>query len=341
MDNGQGGPGATAQLRGIVRPELGTPCATLGEPMAAGKRRWTTAAALAFAASASLACDAESLLPEDVAERDARAVAHGAGTLDTSPRFAHLGALFALNATADITDADALRRDAVRIVRDRLAITFALVGCAADIDSDQERTLSLRLEGCRLLLWDLDADLEGTVRVETSSCEAGECPTAVVWDLDITDIASGLLDFPKVRFSGPAEVRAPVTMGEAMQWQTFPGFVTQTRIGLRFDTLSTASWIRDENDCITLDVGARLSLESLDNELDERIGDVVLATRGLQRCPGRCAHAGQVQLTFGAGQVLGWTYEGAGRVRVRGPQGREVEVQLPCAAEMDEGAASG
>jgi len=148
---------------------------------------------------------------------------------------------------------------------------------------------------------------------------------------------------PKSRSMGPVEIHAPLDGAAPLSWQTHPGFVIETRRGRRFDALSTATWTAspdDEDGCVTMDMGARLILEDREDELDELIGDVVISARGIQRCAGRCAHAGQVELSFGAGQVLRWTHDGNGQLTIVSPRGREFELTLPC-AQNDDAAATG
>jgi hypothetical protein len=284
------------------------------------------------------ACDPEPQTDDvDVALRDARAVAHGSGTLDGTPRLAAFGSLFAAPPALPVADLDAVRRDTVVAVHARLAATFAAIGCDAAVDTDGQTRVSMTLAGCRLLLWSIDAELEAVARVETEACDAGTCAVAVVWDADITEMSTGLIGRPRSRFLGPAELRAPVDLAEPMEWRTHPGFVIETPMGLRYDTLSTASWRLDADDCVERVLGARLSLEEREDELDERIGDLVVSARELRRCPGRCPESGRVELSFGAGQVLAWTHDGSGTVRVRGPRGHELEARLPCAEEQDDG----
>jgi len=281
-----------------------------------------------------LACDQTEAPPvEDTEARDIRAVTFATEALDGTPRFAHFGSIFAVDPLTeddDPNDLDAIRRDAVQGVRERLTLVFAAIGCDATIDSDDDRTLSLTLRSCHYLQWDFDVELEAVARVETRACEEGTCPTAVIWALDIAELASGPSDGPQARFVGPLEFRAPFDPSELMRWETFPGFVLQGPVGLSFDTLSTASWAVDDDKCITLDFGARLTPQQREDELDELIGDVVIAARGVRHCPLSCADEGEVQLTFGTGQVLGWSYEGESSIVVQGPRGREVEVSLSC-----------
>ncbi|MCH9683807.1 MAG: hypothetical protein K0V04_20415 [Deltaproteobacteria bacterium] len=306
--------------------------------MGTGNRTSAVRAVAALWAMLAAGCDAL-LLDAQLVERDTRAVTHATGALDGTPQFTLVGGYFAIgNNPPDAGDPDTVRRTSVTAVADRLQFTFDLFRCSARVDHDGDRTLSVDVRGCQILLWDYDIELEAQARIETVDCDTGTCAAAVVWDIDIADLASGVVGFNKVRYAGPVEVRAPLSPAEPMQWQTQPGFVVHSRLGPRFETLATTSWIRDDDECITVDMGARLTLEERADDLDERVGDVVLSVRGLQRCPGSCAHAGDVQLTFGTGQVLAWTYQGGGSILVTGPRGRELEVQLPCANEMNEGA---
>lgn len=278
---------------------------------------------------------------DDDEPRAARAVAHATGTLDGAPRLLYLAAQFAVPAGLDPADPDAFLRDAVTATQGRLAFVLDAIDCDAAIASDDAARITMAVSGCTLLLWTVDIELEAVAAVETAPCDAGTCAVAVRWDVDLAEMASGLRGLPPVRFSGPAELRAPVDPVAPMMWSTQPGFVIETPLGLRFETLTSASWRVDADDCVTVDIGARLSLEERPGEgldaLDERIGDVVVSGRGLRRCPGRCPAAGRVELSFGAGQVLAWEHDGSGTILVQGPRGRELEAELPCAEEQAAG----
>jgi hypothetical protein len=297
--------------------------------------------AMALALGVALACDAEDPGDDELEQRDARAVAHATGPLEGAPRLVYLAGQFAVAPGLDPADPDAFLLDAVAAVHARLAFVFEAIDCGASVETDGQTRVSLALSDCTLLLWSIDTELEAVARVETEACETGTCAAAVQWDVDIAEMATGLRGLPPIRFSGPAELRAPVDPGERMQWQTQPGFTIETPLGLRFEALSTASWSIGADDCVEVDIGARLSLEARDgarpDALDERIGDVVLTGRNLRRCPRTCPERGRVELSFGAGQVLAWEHDGSDTIVVEGPRGRRLEAELPCEAEADAG----
>lgn len=294
------------------------------------RRGWGPTAALLLAT----ACDTGTPSDEIAKEREARAVALATGPLDGAPRLAYLSSQLAVPVGLDPAEPDVVLRETVVAAHDRLAFLFEVIGCDGAVDTDGQTRVSLALSGCRLLLWSIDAELEAVARVEAQACEAGSCAAAVRWDLDIAEMATGLRGLPPVRFSGPAEIRAPVDVGERMQWQTMPGFVIETPLGLRFESLSTARWLIDADDCVEVEIGARLSLESRagaePDALDERVGDIVLSGRDLRRCPGSCPERGRVELSFGAGHVLAWEHDGSGTIVVLGPRGRQLEAELSC-----------
>lgn len=286
---------------------------------------------------AASACDP--VEPDDDDEtslRATRAVSYGSQSMDGTPRLAHIGALFEIDPSLDPSEPDALRRAAVQAVHDRLALTFQVIGCTAELDTDGDRSVSLRLEGCHLLTWTLDAEIDATARVETEACEAAPCPVFVAWELDIAELRTSVLGLARSSMSGPAELRSPLDPAEPMHWQTFPGFIIETRLGLRFESVSTASWRVDDEDCVEIDLGARLALETRADALDEAIGNVVVSARGLRRCPSRCEEAGEVQLSFAAGQVVRWSHDGSDTITVHAPRERTFEVQLPCADRAEE-----
>lgn len=289
-------------------------------------RRWLRAAMVGSTtvmAMASSGCDVEPP-DDDTVMRDARAVTHGAGSLDGTPRLASFGNLFALPPGLDASDPEVLRAQAVLAIHARLGFSFAAVGCDATVETDGQTRVSLALESCNLLLWSIDAELEAVARVEAD---------VVVWELDITEMATGLRGLPPSRFFGPAELRAPLDPDLPMQWSTQAGFVIETPQGRRYDTLSSASWTTDADDCVDIELGARLLLEEREDEVDDRIGELVLSARDLRRCPGRCPESGRVELSFGTGQLLAWTHDGGGTITVQGPRGRTLEARLPCAEE--------
>lgn len=310
-------------------------------------RRWLLAATVLGTGLAS-ACDPgepgdsgdPTMDDEQMRAADIRAASHGVASLDSTPPFVHVGNLFAyeppLFGEVDPTDADAVRRHAVTTVYNRLAFTFAVLGCEPELTTDDERMISVHLQGCQLVLWELDASVVATLaEVEMSPCDAGECASRVIWELDIDELKSGLVGLPKSGYVGRIDIEAPLDPTERMAWSTRPGFAIETGIGLHFDTLSTADWlVYGDDKCIDLNMGARLSLEEREDELDELIGDIVISARGVNRCPSQCPHAGDVQLSFGAGHVLSWTHDGSQTLTVRGPRGREVEITPPCAEQQ-------
>lgn len=305
-------------------------------------------AAAMLSAGLATACDSGSseepsdpamMDDEQLRELDLRAARHGVASLDGNPAFVHVGNLFAytppLVGEIDPTDADAIRRQAVAVAHTRLAITFAVIGCTADLQTDEDTTITVDLQGCRLALWELDADVRAVARVEMSPCEAGECAERVVWEMDVGELKSGLIGFPKSGYVGGIDIGAPIDPEERMSWATQPGFAIETDDGLRFDTLSTADWlVYGEDNCVELNMGARLSLEEREDELDELLGDIVISARGIERCPGECATAGDVQLSFGAGHVLRWTHNGDETLTIEAPGGRQLELTPPCAEQQ-------
>lgn len=298
---------------------------------------WVAALWLWGAASG---CDPQTPTDDDHALRAARAVGHGSQSMDGTPRMAAIGALFEVDPALDPTDPDALRQGAVQAVHDRLALTFQVVGCDAQLDTDGDRVVHVAFEGCRLMLWTFDVDIDAEARVETEACDDGTCVTGVLWALDIAELSSSTLGLARSGMSGPAELRAPVDHAEPMRWETFPGFVLETRLGLRLEAVSTSTWALADDDCVTIDFGGRLSLETRIDEIDEAIGDVVVSARGIHRCPGRCEDAGDVQLAFGTGQVVEWSHDGSDTITVFAPRERTFEVVLPCADDA-EGADAG
>ncbi|MEM7158466.1 MAG: hypothetical protein AAF799_36845 [Myxococcota bacterium] len=269
---------------------------------------------------------------------DTRAVGLAASSLEGIPRLVFFGLHFAVDPALQADDAETFLDLAVDDTRQSLVDEFSRFGCETlQIEADGT-ALSAVLRECPVLAWTFDAEVEAVAQLEqadASACADDFCPTAVAWELDIAELALGPRQGRRNRFSGPARLRAPVDPAEPMQWQTSPGYTLETRIGPRFDMLSTARWRTDDSGCVDMEVGSRLQIEQTDEPLDGTLGDIVISSRGVRRCPLSCPQAGEVEVSFRSGSLLRWIYTGEDTVQVTGPLGKTLEVTLSCAA-MDE-----
>lgn len=189
-------------------------------------------------------------------------------------------------------------------------------------------------DGCRVGLLRVDGDSHATVEIESSPCDAGECPAAVLWTLHDFDVLIGPNE-SKPHFAGDVLVRDAIQaegeLEEPMSWQTLPGFTITNALGV-FATSSHATWTVDDDRCV--DMQMESLLERIDDDAQDphrRIQTIVVGVEGLHRCPLRCPSDGRVRISFGTGALLDWTYEDGGQVEVKAPRGRTFVHPLVCA----------
>ena len=175
------------------------------------------------------------------------------------------------------------------------------------------------------------------VEVEQGECEDddGMCAVAIVWTLvtDDLELASPLRAF-NPEYNGTLSLRSPLDENERMTWRTGSDFSMAFGIGtLAYE--SEASWLYDrDTDCLDANFSGRVQLVDLDpslDDLDARIGEIVLEVDGYRRCGDACPERGDVNLLYGFGEVLRWVYDGGEEARVTGPRGRSFDAPLPCA----------
>ncbi|MFO0635264.1 MAG: hypothetical protein U0168_20645 [Nannocystaceae bacterium] len=287
-------------------------------------RRLALLAVLAIAP----ACDPDAIdlaVERLVADRSIDAVSAKTNMALVAERFSGEAAM------ADMTVAQARAR-AVELLQLRLE-ALNLIDCRTTVTADRDAgTLQSVSERCRIGLVGLDGELDARVEIETAPCDTGECPSAVVWTLDRFDLEIGPDLARRPHFSGPVTLRDPVDPNLPMSWTTGEDFTIENRLGV-FDSISHASWTVDADDCVTMQLESRLQRLDRDQDddgSDDEIGTLVLSVAGLQRCPAKCPSAGDVQLAFGRGAVLQWSY-GERTVEVQGPRGLHLRKTLACA----------
>ena len=307
------------------------------------KTPWTMVAGVGLALAVGPSCDTQSRPSRaEATTSDNRAVGLAASSLEGIPRLVFFAQHFALDPALTADDADQFVTRAIDDTRNALIDEFSRFGCAViDIQADGN-TLSALVSSCPILTLTFDAEVDVVaqlVEADPSECSEGFCPVAVLWDFDISQLTIGPAIGRRNSFSGPAQLRAPVDPDEPMGWQTHPGYTLETRLGPRFDMLSTATWTSDAEGCMDMDIGSRLQVEETDEPLDETLGDIVISSRGVRRCPFQCTLAGDVEVSFQSGSLLRWSFTGEETLLVTGPLGKTLEVDLPCNG-ADEGSAN-
>jgi hypothetical protein len=268
---------------------------------------------------------------DDLAVVDAVAT-RSADAVSAKANLARLAAVFAGEPElATLTEAEARAR-AVDLLALRLR-GLELADCDPTVVADPvSGTLGADLSDCRVGLLRMDGELQASVAIERSPCAGGMCPSAVVWTLQTFDLEIGAGLF-RPRLRGSVTLRDPVDPALPASWSTGDDFVIENRLGT-FRTQSTASWTFDGDRCIVgMQLEARLDRVSPadggDSRIDRAVGTIVVSAQGVDRCPAKCPTAGEVQLAFGRGRVLAWTYDGD-ELDVIAPGGEHFAASLDC-----------
>jgi hypothetical protein len=213
-----------------------------------------------------------------------------------------------------------------------LESVYSLFDCEAMIDTDDQTYVAATFQGCSMLFLELTGTVRADIEVltDTESCARDTCPTAIVWRVDSTNFTARnpRQDFAP-GFAGIVELTTPLVPGQRMQWDTDPTFEIDLPIG-RFYADSTAQWEIDDDRCVTMDLEARLQQIEAADDLEAEIGDVVLSAQNLRQCEDKCPEAGDVNISYGKGEVLQWTYTAESTVLISGPRGRQFMYELPC-----------
>lgn len=295
--------------------------------------------ALLLGLCAGVGCDeetgSEELDPADVV------VAERSNTsLKATVNLAHVANIYHSSDVSTLNlDAATLQTLAFLALNASLDHVYTIFGCTPMIETDDETFanatyLEATFVGCRTPFLELEGTARAEITVEVD--EVTGKPTGVNWRVDGSDFS---IHNPRQEFSplfrGVVTLTTPID-GGAMKWQTGPtpehpedGFEIDLPIG-RFDARSIASWTIDANECVTMDLEAQLTQLDMEDDLDEEIGDIVVSVKHLRQCKDRCPEDGEVDLAYGAGKILEWTYEADSFVDIRGPGGTSFEGALPC-----------
>jgi len=284
----------------------------------AARRSPRAAAIFAVAALALAACTDDG----DSAEDDTAAAGHVAAALDSGSELSRL--FVPLQASSDL---GGLGPDAARARKvQAAAIAFlALVTrpLCVTVMTDSLTYLEVTFDRCPVgLVFTLDGTLRAGVAIEA----AGGVPSAVVATVAMRELT---LTGPQrtQRLDGEVELRqrispqgAPAELPAELIGELRYSVDSEPELALSFGTEWTVV-----NDCVTLTGGAQLSGEALGP-----LGPIALSGDRVQSCRGQCPTAGTVELSYGHGSLLEWTYTGASTVSVIGPRGKRVEVPLAC-----------
>ncbi len=256
---------------------------------------------------------------------DEVAVAESSAALESSADFA-LVTDIAYSAPLGLgtMGVDAARTRMITAIRNGLDFLIGSAPCIT-IDSDDMTFVEAQFENCGTGEVPVDGLIRASLDFETRSCLAGECPTAVTYQLDPIDFSSG-----DNRFAGAFGLRDPVDPNERMSSTGVWTLETEAGGELGLDT--NASWLRTGL-CVDMSWDATLTLNE---EAREAIGtDVeILAARAtdIRRCLGQCPSQGTLDIAYGQGEVLRVEYTGGATAQVTGPRGVGFEVDLPCNA---------
>jgi hypothetical protein len=290
------------------------------------------AIALGLGLCAALGCDQQpDPEPEEAFdEADIVVAERSNSSLKATVNLAHVADIYRANDIGDlVVDEQTVRSLAVLALQISLEHVYDLFGCEPMIDTDGSTYVQATFVGCRTLF----LELEGTARAGIEVLTDAGSPQAIEWRVDGTDFS---IHNPQQEFTPLFRgiVRLTTSLrGGTMKWETGGEedgpFEIDLAIG-RFDARSVASWTIDDNECVTMDLEAQLTQLDMDDDLDEEIGDIVVSVDKLVQCQDRCPQEGTVNLAYGAGEILQWSYSDESVVQIAGPGGRHFEAALPC-----------
>lgn len=296
---------------------------------------------LVLALAAAPACD-DAAEPEPEDAGDLLVVERTSATLGSTAMLTYLAELFSADPTWAQLEADVARRLAVVVTRARIETILSSLQCRSEFSTDNETFIEASFHDCSLVVFDLEGQVHAELTLETAPCECSdpaatepcECASAVQWQLSGPGITLGPAAHDSTRFSGPVLLRDSVDPDEPMTWQTQDGFFVEKEDGQRLDTRSTASWLLDrDTSCLSISIDARIELPVMQDDLDESIGVIVVSASDVDYCPDACPTAGDVDISYGQGRILSWSYDGSDVIQVTGPRGKSFAGSLDCRAE--------
>jgi hypothetical protein len=297
--------------------------------MRAGQHR-AVGLALWLGLGAASGCDEEQEEPELFDPADVVVAERSNSSLKATVNLAHVADIYRANDFGNIALNEAqVRAFAVIGLNLSLEHVYRVFACEPMIETDNATYVQATFVGCSTLF----LELEGTARADITVISDEDGPSAISWRVDGTNFS---IHNPRQEFTplfrGIVGLTTPLRGGGAMQWETGANgepFEIDLDIG-RFDARSIASWTIDENECVTMDLEAQLTQLDGDDDLDEEIGDIVVSVEALRQCQDRCPEEGSVNLVYGAGELLQWTYTAENVVQISGPHNRHFEATLPC-----------
>jgi hypothetical protein len=264
------------------------------------------------------ACSGDDGAGDDGGEDDALAAGNVAAALDSGSELSRL--VVPLEASPDLGGQGP---DVARALKVANAIA-AFRGLASNplcvrVTTDNTTFLDVTFDRCRIgLLFTLDGSLHAGVAIES----AGGLPSRLAVSVAIPSL---VLTGPvhSRRLSGAFELRhAILPQGAPVELEGDLRFATET--GGEVALALGAEWTV-ANNCVTFTGGAQLS-----GDLLGPVGPIALSGEDVRGCRNQCPTAGSVELSYGHGKLLTWTYTGESTVTVSGPRGRRVEVPLAC-----------
>lgn len=244
-----------------------------------------------------------------------------AAALDASSELSRL--IVPLEASPDL---GGLVPDVARALKIQNAISSfrALVANPAcvKVATDNLTSLDVTFDRCRIaLVLALDGSLHAGIAIEAAGGLASRLVVSVT-------IPSLVLAGPlrSRRLSGALELRqaipplgAPVELSGELGFEVDGG--AERRLAFGAESAVTGT-------CVSFTGGGQLSGEMLGE-----LGPIALSGQKIRGCRDQCPTAGSVELSYGRGTLLSWTYTGADTASVIGPRGKRVEVPLGCGGE--------
>ena len=192
------------------------------------------------------------------------------------------------------------------------------LGCIA-INTDSLTYLDVTFDQCGIfLVGTLDGNISVRLVVEPGP------PSRLVLSIGSEGLT---LTTPQHVFSlrGLFELRQDILADATPAPVEFDGDIHFTTDGNpTLDLTAFATWTT-ANNCVELTGGANLSGNALG-----AIAPIALSAERVQRCDDQCPTGGDIELSWGTGNLLGWTYDGDATVTVTGPRGKRLDVTLPC-----------
>lgn len=275
-----------------------------------------TCLALALALAA---CDGEGGGATD----DAVAAGSVAETLESGGELTRL--ILPLQASAELVGQAPAAALALQLLRAQEAFTRQNPACVtATIGA---ASLDVRFDGCRVpplplpALFTADGSLHAELSIEAPGGVASRMVVAVtIPGIEVTGLRTR-------RLSGAFELRQAISAtGAPLELEGELGLV-------RADGAELALYLGAELEpaaagCVIFTGGAKVSGEPLGP-----LGPIALSGDAVHRCRNECPTSGSVELSYGMGKLLAWTYTGGDTALVTGPRGKRLEVLLPCAGD--------